>query len=143
MGKIRKALEHWVEFINPYQRIRSSVESLTEELNTLDVEGYANKKLELSDYESPKAWSEDWKRQAEIFNRATGLCFGIRSMLPVMAEAFVNLLMYILMKAPLKKDERLRENLIRQPIDVRIKSLSHNCRGFKQDINYSHEACRR
>ena len=37
----------------------------------------------------------------------------------------------------------MRENLIRQPIDVRIKSLSHNCRGFKNDIDYSYEACRR
>jgi hypothetical protein len=64
-------------------------------------------------------------------------------MLPVMAEAFVNLLLYILMKPALKKDDRLRENLIRQPIDVRIKSLSHNCIGFKTDIDYSDDVCRR
>lgn len=37
----------------------------------------------------------------------------MRSMLPVMAEAFVNLLMYLLMKPTLKKDDRLRENIIR------------------------------
>lgn len=64
-------------------------------------------------------------------------------MLPVMAEAFVNLLLYLLMKPDLKKDERLRDNLIRQPIDIRIRSLSDNCIGFKQRVDYSNEACRR
>jgi hypothetical protein len=64
-------------------------------------------------------------------------------MLPVMAEAFINLILYLLMKPALKKDDRLRENLIRQPIDVRIKSLSHNCTGFKTDIDYSNDVCRR
>jgi hypothetical protein len=143
MGKVRKALEHWIEFVNPYQRIRRSIESLTKELETLDIGDDLKDKKDLRDYESPQAWAEDWQRQASKFSRATGLCFGIRSMLPVMAEAFVNLLLYMLMKPALKKDDRLRENLIRQPIDVRIKSLSHNCIGFKTDIDYSDDVCRR
>ncbi len=143
MSKVRNTLEHWIEFVNPYQRIRRSIESLTKELEALDVGEDLKDKKDLRDYESPQAWTEDWKRQASKFSRATGLCFGIRSMLPVMAEAFVNLLLYMLMKPALKKDDRLRENIIRQPIDVRIKSLSHNCRGFKNDIDYSDEACRR
>ena len=143
MGKVRKALEHWIEFVNPYQRIRRAIESLSKELELLNVGEELEDKKDLRDYESPQAWAEDWKRQASKFSRATGLCFGIRSMLPVMAEAFVNLLLYLLMKPALKKDDRLRENLIRQPIDVRIKSLSHNCIGFKADIDYSNEACRR
>jgi len=48
----------------------------------------------------------------------------------------------MLMKPDLKKDDRLRENLIRQPIDVRIKSLPHNCIGFKTNIDYSDNVCR-
>lgn len=143
MGKVRKALEHWVEFINPYHRIRSSVECLMSELEALDVAGQTSRRGGVGEYESPEAWSKEWGRQAEIVSKATGLCFGVRSMLPVMAEAFINLLMYLLMKPALKRDDRLRENLIRQPIDVRIKSLSHNCTGFKSDIDYSHEFCRR
>lgn len=143
MGKVRKALEHWIEFVNPYQRIWRAIESLSKELELLNVGEDLEDKKDLREYESSEAWAEDWKRQASKFSRATGLCFGIRSMLPVMAEAFVNLLLYFLMKPALKKDDRLRENIIRQPIDVRIKSLSHNCIGFKADIDYSHEACRR
>ncbi|MDQ2070909.1 hypothetical protein [Natronospira bacteriovora] len=143
MGRIRRALEHWVEFINPYHRIRRSVECLISELDALDVAAQTSQLGGVGDYESTKEWSKEWQRQAEIITKATGLCFGVRSMLPVMAEAFVNLLMYLLMKPALKRDDRLRENLIRQPIDVRIKSLSHNCVGFQSDVDYSHDSCRR
>ncbi len=107
MGKVRKVLEHWIEFVNPYQRIRRSIESLTKELEALDVGDDLKDKKDLRDYESPQAWADDWQRQASKFSRATGLCFGIRSMLPVIAEAFVNLLLYMLMKPTLKKDDRL------------------------------------
>ena len=142
MGKVRNALEHWVEFINPYKRIRSAVESLTKGLDSLSIPDSANQPKSVAEYESPEQWADDWKRHGESISRATGLCFGIRSMLPVMAEAFVNLLMYLLMKPELKADDRLRENLFRQPIDVRVRGLSHNCLGFASNIDYSHEACR-
>jgi len=143
MAKVRQALEHWVEFINPYQRIRRSIESLMGELDTLDIGEHTKSQKDMHEYESPDAWVEDWKRRSENYSQATGICFGIRSMLPVMAEAFTNFLLYLLMKPSLKKDDRLRENLFRQPIDVRIKSLSHNCRGFQADIDYSNDVCRK
>jgi hypothetical protein len=62
-------------------------------------------------------------------------------MLPVMAEAFVNLLLYALMRPEIKRDDRLREHVIRQPIDVRIKSLGMQCLGFATQVDYSHPAC--
>lgn len=143
MGKARKALEHWVEFINPYYRIRSSVECLISEIADLDVEGKTSELGCFAEYGSPDNWSDEWGRQAQVVAKATGLCFGARAMLPVMAEAFVNLLMYLLMKPNLKRDDRLRENLMRQPIDVRIKSLAHNCVGFRSEIDYGHQSCKR
>ena len=143
MGEIRKKLEHWVEFINPYQRILAAVESLSKELSSLEVPRKADQPKSVTDFESAEEWSKVWENHAQIISRATGLCFGIRSMLPVMAEAFVNLLIYMLMKPELKADDRLRENVFRQPIDVRVRGLSHNCNGFERSIDYSHEACKR
>lgn len=64
-------------------------------------------------------------------------------MLPVMAEAFVNFIMYVLMRPEIRGDNRLRENAFRQPIDVRVKSLSLNCLGFAKSIDYSDPACGR
>lgn len=142
MGNVRKSLEHWVEFINPYHRIRDSVNHLVRELEELDLPHQAERLGDMDQSEDPEGWSKEFGRQGKVISRATGLCFGIRSMLPVMAEAFVNLLMYMLMKPNLKKDDRLRENLIRQPIDVRVKSLAHNCIGFQRDVDYASEACK-
>ena len=75
-------------------------------------------------------------------NKAFGICFGIRSMLPVMAEAFINLILFTLMDHERKKDERLKNNLFKQDIDVRVKSLHLNCYGFKQAVDFSNPVCR-
>ena len=51
------------------------------------------------------------------------------------------MLLFVLMRPEIKRDPRLRENAFRQPIDVRVKSLSINCTGFEKAINYENEAC--
>jgi hypothetical protein len=77
---------------------------------------------------------------ATRYSKGLGLCFGIRSMLPVMAEAFVNLLLFALMRPELKSNQRLRDNTIRQPIDIRIMNLSVTCTGFESQVDYKHAA---
>lgn len=141
MSKVRKSLEHWVELVNPYQRIRTAINKLKAELDELHLDPEVDK-VAGWDPESPDLFKEQWKETAARYSRGLGLCFGIRSMLPVLAEAFVNLLLYVLLRPEIKSDQRLRDNLIRQPIDVRIKSLSINCIGFKEKPDYSSPACR-
>ena len=143
IGKVRRALEHWIEFVNPYQRLRRAVVQLHTELSELGLSIEDDKIPDVKNQESSSAFTELWNEQARKYSRAIGLYFGIRSMLPVMAEAFVNLLLYMLLKPEIKSDERLRENTFRQPIDVRVKSLSLNCRGFKTPVDYSAEPCKK
>jgi hypothetical protein len=141
IGLVRKALENWVEFVNPYQRIRRAMDSLLKELKELDL------RPDMVAAENP--WDprsvddpQKWKDTAALYSRAFGLCFGIRSMLPVLAEAFVNLVIYLLMRPEIRKDQRLWDNVFRQPIDVRIKSLSLNCNGFRCSPDYGSDPCR-
>lgn len=138
MGKVRKSLEDWTEFVNPYQRIRSSVDSLLAELKALELSSEDEPAPDISGLRS--ASNINWSEMAARYSKGLGLCFGIRSMLPVMAESFVNLLLFALMRPELKSDARLRENTIRQPIDVRIKSLSVTCVGFATSVDYTHAA---
>jgi hypothetical protein len=138
MAQLRKSLEDWVEFINPYQRIRSSISSLRRELDALDLRPEDEAIPDITS--AQQAIAIDWSDVAARYSKGLGLCFGIRSMLPVMAESFVNLLLFALMHPQLKSDERLRENTIRQPIDVRIKSLSMTCVGFQTPVDYKHDA---
>lgn len=141
MGNVRKSLEHWVEFVNPYQRLRRAVTQLHGELLELELNAESDKIPDIEEEKSAGEFTRAWDEQAAKYSRAIGLCFGIRSMLPVMGEAFVNLLLYVLLKPEIKGDQRLRENTIRQPIDVRIRSLSLNCVGFKSHVDYSAEPC--
>lgn len=142
MKKCRNSLEHWIEFVNPYQRIRRSVSQLYEELRSLELDQLSelSNVLDAKDRENA---SRCWDEAARKFNRGFGLCFGIRSMLPIMAEAFINLILYLLMRPEIKSDKRLKENAFKQPIDVRVKSLPLNCKGFKHPIDYSNSACGR
>lgn len=142
MAKCRKSLEHWVEFVNPYQRLRRSISQLVEELRSLELD-QVSEPSNVLDEEDRETAARRWDEAASKFNRGFGLCFGIRSMLPIMAEAFVNLILYVLMRPELKADSRLKDNAFKQPIDVRVKSLSLNCSGFKQHIDYSDPACGR
>jgi hypothetical protein len=143
MGEVRKCLEHWIEFVNPYQRVRRALDRLLSELNALALTTEPQHPDLLGlDSDDDEILRAQWQETADRYSRGFGLCFGIRSMLPVAAEAFVNLLIYTLMRPEIRRDERLRDNVIRQPIDVRIKSLPINCLGFKQMPDYSSPSCR-
>jgi hypothetical protein len=142
MSEIRdQLLESWIEFANPYQRLRRSIETLSEELRSLSLDPDREELPDFSNTESMEMQRERWNEVLSRYSKGFGLCFGIRSMLPVMAEAFVNMLLFVLMRPELKADPRLRDNVFRQPIDIRIKSLHINCIGFTTAVDYAHEAC--
>ena len=138
MAQLRKSLEDWIEFVNPYQRICSSIDSLLRELDSLKLRPEDEAIPDITSIQ--QARDTDWSDVTARYSKGLGLCFGVRSMLPVKAEAFVNLLLFALMRPELKSDERLRDNAIRQPIDVRIKSLSMTCMGFESQVDYKHAA---
>lgn len=83
-----------------------------------------------------------WSELVTKNSKGLGICFGIRSMLPVMAEAYVNLMMFVLFRQHIKDDSRLRDHTIKQPIDIRIKTLHTNCIGFSKPVDYSNDSCK-
>lgn len=142
MAVVRRSLEHWIEFVNPYQRIRQAIEQLMKEIDALNLKPEEDRLDNILDGISPEHLQTAWEQTAERYTRGFGLCFGVRSMLPVMAEAFVNLLLYVLLRPELKGDQRLRDNIFRQPIDIRVKTLAINCQGFKTSPDYLSQACK-
>lgn len=143
MSEIRNnLLEKWIEFVNPYYRLRNAVNSLLTEIASLQLEPEKDSLLNVLDMLDQEEGEQRWLDVGARYSKGLGMCFGIRSMLPILAEAFINLLLFVLMKGELKKDSRLRDNIIRQPIDIRIKSLHLHCRSFAQPVDYGHNACR-
>jgi len=142
MAKYRKSLEPWIEFVNPYQRLRRSILTLAGELKSLQLD-QLSELPNILDQEDRESAQRQWGEAVSRYRRGFGLCFGIRSMLPIMAEAFVNLILFVLMKPEIRADGRLKDDAFKRHIDVRVKSLSLYCTGFKQPVDYANEVCRR
>ncbi len=140
MTEARRSLEKWTEFVNPYQRLSRAVERMLHDIEELDLQPEKQKIPDITSTDDVPTSS--WREIFHRYNKGLGLCFGVRSMLPVMAEAYVNLLLFVLMRPELKSDERLRENTLRQPIDVRVKSLHITCIGFSKPIDYASPECK-
>ena len=142
MSEIRNSLERWTEFANPYYRIRRAVDLLLGELEDLSLDPQSQAVPDLHVDKDPTSFRQKWEELGKRYMRGLGICFGIRSMIPVMAEAFVNLVLFALMKKDIREDKRLRENAFRQHIDIRIRSLHLNCTGFVTPVDYSSQACK-
>ena len=138
ISNIKKSLEKWTEFVNPFFIIKATINQNFSKLEELQLDLSQDKISNIFELEDEHKW-------AEITNKyyfATGLIHGLRSMLPVMAESFINCLIFILCKPEIKSSSRLYEAVIRQQIDIRIQSLHLNCNYFTSPIDYSSEECR-
>lgn len=143
ISDLRKNLEKWTQFVNPYKRIESALNLHFEKLDELNLNPLLDKVPQATSEEEFKDFGERWSAVSEKYNYAVGLTFGLRSMLPVLAESFVNLVLFILCRPDIKSNERLFQNTVRQPIDVRVQSLHVNCIGFDSSVDYSSEECKR
>ncbi|NNH38405.1 hypothetical protein [Acinetobacter terrae] len=141
----KKSLEKWTEFINPYYRIKSTIEQSFIKLNELNL-NLEQDRMDLKTTQTQLEFEEvkqKWTETLQKYDFAVGQVFGLRAMLPVMAESFVNFLLFILAKPEVKINERLYQTTIRQPIDIRVQSLHLNCNGFSSNVDYTMEECKK
>lgn len=143
ISEIRKKLEKWTQFINPYKRIELAVNLHFNKLDELNLNPKNDKVPQITSYDESDNYGERWSAAAERYSYAMGLAFGLRAMLPVLAESFVNLILFVLCRADMKNNERLFKNILRQPIDVRVQSLHINCVGFNRFVDYKSEECKK
>lgn len=122
-----KCLEKWHVFNNPYVSVANlcaekhgDITDWLEEKNHIEVSGDENDK-----FASMKASSE---RAANLFSD----CLQLRLMTPVMAEAFINLMILALCKSDVRSDTRQYEAFIRSNIDIKIVDMFYKCEGFER-----------
>jgi len=141
MQHIRRVhLEPWIEFVNPYQRLRRAIKQLLEELDALGLNPEADAMPNLLESEDLSRSLDHWRTRAADYSRAIGLSFGIRAMIPVMAESFVNLLLFLLARTGVKEDKQLFKGIFRLPMNMRIASLPYYCTGFENPVDLNHSA---
>lgn len=141
ISELRKNLEKWTQFVNPYKRIESAVTQHFSKIDELSLDPINDKVSQPTSEADWKTYGDRLSAVSEKYSYAVGLTFGLRSMLPVLAESFINLVLFILCRPDIKSNERLFKSTIRQPIDIRIQSLHINCIGFESAIDYSSKEC--
>ncbi|MBB1199535.1 hypothetical protein EGM70_04355 [Enterobacteriaceae bacterium 89] len=142
ISELKKHLEKWTQFVNPFSRINKAVDIHFKKLNELDLNTQKDKVQHPTSVDEFATYQERWIATSEKYAYAVGLTFGLRSMLPVLAESFINLILFVLCRSDIKNNERLFNNTVRQQIDIRVQSLHINCNGFDSAIDYSSKECK-
>lgn len=142
ISAFRLELEKWTRFFNPYSRIKSSVEQNFKQLDMLDIDPRRDRLPHPGEGTDYDEFKYRWQALNERYSSAVGLVFGLRAMLPVLAESFVNLLIFVLARPEIKANDRLFQNVVRQPIDVRVQMLSVHCIGFSSVVDYASDECK-
>jgi hypothetical protein len=134
LKSVKNKLEKWTVFVNPYKRLENVIKDLESEYNSLNLENIKPPTFS-NTTDNLKLDQENISNYLSVYNRAVVLGTSITMILPILGEAFINLLIFLLAKNEIKTDNRLMESLFREQIDLRVKKLHLNCNGFDKPIN--------
>ncbi len=134
MADVRKSLEKWIVFTNPYWRLRRVVDDISKRLQELNIDHKTLPGLPKSP-EELETFGEQWVEHQTAYTQALGYGLSLRMISPVLAESFVNLVILLLTREDLKTEDRLYRNVLRQEVDVRVKTLHINCVGFFKKVD--------
>ncbi|HWN43447.1 MAG TPA: hypothetical protein VNW71_14560 [Thermoanaerobaculia bacterium] len=139
MKEVRKSLERWTVFVNPYYRLERIVAEFHARLEDLDIESQKLPDLPRREEEFKK-WGELIGDLQQKYSEAALIGTALRMISPVWAESFVNLIIFLLAKEDVRSNNRLYEDLLRKEIDVRVAALHLHCEGFLAPLDRSSEA---
>lgn len=134
MAEVKKNLEKWVVFTNPYYRLRRVVDHMTDCMRALDIDHTTLPGLPTTP-EELESFHAQWKARQSAYVEALGYGLPLRMLAPVLAESFINLVIFLLARPELKNDDRLYKNAFRQEVDIRVKTLHLNCVGFAKAVD--------
>lgn len=135
---VRQRLEKWVIFPNRYIQVANLCAKLFEVIQE-NINGY---QPYVSKSRNKKEWKEQEKFLKAQFRRSEALygsCLELSLLTPILAEAFINMLILILCKKEIKRNKRQFESFIKSNIDVKIFDLFYKCDGFTESINKDSE----
>ena len=127
---ILKSLEHWIVFPNRYVAIAN----LCADLHSQFVEnmgGYTTYNPKLGGRRRWKRVLQEMDRHAEAVYRS---CLQLSVFTPILAEAFINLLILAFCKPELRANPKELDDFIRSKIHTRLSELTSRCDGFAHPV---------
>ncbi len=135
MNETQSDFQKYTLFINPFTRLRDTLSRLVSELKILDTKEVQRINIHNASDKERAEYNKAFNQWVLNVERSVSLGTTIRMLSPVLAESFINTILLVLSKDEFKKDKRLYDNLIRQQIDIRVKTLHLNCNGFIKPVN--------
>ncbi|MBZ5564551.1 MAG: hypothetical protein LAP13_19305, partial [Acidobacteriia bacterium] len=136
---VLKSLEHWVTFPNKFVEIADICAELHAEIldnmgryQSYKTPSFRNKKTSAR---GAKLADQLAKRSVELYRH----CLELSLLTPVLAEAFINMVVLILCKQEIRRNKRQFEEFIRSNIDVKLFDLFYKCEGFAKAIDQDSE----
>ena len=143
MSRVRRdILEDWERVLNPHRQLDRAIHDMREELRQLQIDPASE---HVDDPSTPSELASFKKAVEDLsarYTRAYGLATALRTMTPILAEAFINLLVFCLLKPEIAGNDRLRESVVRENIDIKVQALHHNCIGFKKAVDWQSPQCK-
>jgi hypothetical protein len=131
-SRVQKTLERWVVFPNKFVQIAHVCEDLYEEISG-NIAGFKQ-------YWPPSGTTkaarktQEAKRLSNRANKINQASMQLALMTPILAEAFINLVILMLCKPEIRADRSAYERFVRAHIHTRVFALSENCSGFVRPI---------
>lgn len=136
---VLKSLEHWVTFPNKFVEIADICAEHHAEIVD-NMGGYQSYKT--PSYRNKKTSAQGAKLAQKLTARSAKLskhCLELSLMTPVLAEAFINMIVRILCKQEIRRNKRQFDEFIRAQIDVKLFDLFYKCEGFAKAIDQHSE----
>lgn len=139
LSKQRHLLTRFDVIVNPYFREQEIMQQARDVLEGL-VPPEAPKRPPSS---SPSRKYNQYLRSLNDYrSQSTNVRYHSLALLthaPICGESFINLVLFLLGRDPIRDDRRLADAILRSDIDVRIKGLALYCEGFPAPINSADE----
>lgn len=138
-SEILRTLEKYVVFQNKFV----SIAGLCADLHAAIVDAPAKKRFPRATPPRKSQLKAVEKAMQSVASRANDLfgnCLKLRLLTPVMAEAFINMMILMFTRDAIRNDAVAYQAFIRAKIPDRLTLLSQNCDGFARDIDKRTEA---
>jgi len=132
---IQKRFEKYILFQNKYAAIANLCADL--HASIVDCPAPVERVYPEESKESLDASRKSFNEQSRRTEKLFGDCLKLRLLMPVMAEAYINMLILTFCRNAIRDDERAYSTFLRTTIPERLELLSINCDGFARAVDKS------
>lgn len=132
-SEIMKSFEKFVVFQNKFSSLADLCAEMHEAIS--DTPPFPSELPRTNTKRGLQRYSAALKRLSKRATDLYGDCLKLRMLTPVMAEAFINMVILVFCKDEVRNDRVRYEAFIRATIPERLALLSENCDGFAREID--------